>query len=126
MYSKKKPNTLVLQSLQFKQSNCQFPSNLHLNAQYNSHAKLSISSAGLSQSVCVGGGEKGSSWTFGYPLVWGISAVQLSSVTYFPDFPQTNGDIHFSAEKPRNIFTSKAPRRWGDLEKQDQDQNAQG
>lgn len=55
MYSKKKPNTLVLQSLQFKQSNCQFPSNLHLNAQYNSHAKLSISSVGLTQRVHVGG-----------------------------------------------------------------------
>lgn len=54
MYSKKKPNTLVFQSLQFKQSNCQFLSNLHLNAQYNSHAKLSISSVGLTQSVCGG------------------------------------------------------------------------
>lgn len=65
MYSKKKPKTLVLQSLQFKQSNCQFPSNLHLNAQYNSHAKLSISSAGP-YSVCVWeGGEGGCSWTCG-------------------------------------------------------------
>lgn len=58
MYSKKKPNTLVLQSLQFKQSNCQFPSNLHLNAQYNSHAKLSVSSVDLTQSVCGRGKRK--------------------------------------------------------------------
>jgi len=36
------------------------------------------------------------------------------------------GIVTLSAEKPRNIFTSKAQRRWADLEKEDQDLNVQG
>lgn len=105
MYSKKKPNTLVLQSLQFKQSNCQFPSNLHLNAQYNSHAKLSISSA-----ECVWEGERkaragllGIHWSGGSVLCswaqWPIFLISLKQTGTFT-FQQRNPET-FSPQKHR-------------------------
>lgn len=109
MYSKKKPNTLVLQSLQFKQSNCQFPSNLHLNAQYNSHAKLSISSVGLTQSVWGGVERKAiaglvdSHWSGGAVLyssaerpVFLLSLRQTGTLSFQQRNPET-----FSPQKHR-------------------------
>lgn len=71
MHSKKKKskNKNIIRSLQFKQSNCQFPGNLHINAQYNPHAKLSVSSVILSQSASEWE-EGGCTWTCIRVSVW--------------------------------------------------------